>query len=111
MLLITEQAAEALGELIRQKGEDPSAVGLRLSVSKGGCAGLQYDMQIGRPEAGDEIIPAQETRIFVDPDARQHLDGCTLGYTDDLTGSGFRIDNPRAVRSCGCGTSFEPSSD
>jgi iron-sulfur cluster assembly protein len=49
--------------------------------------------------------------VFVDGGSREHLDGCTLDYTDDLTGAGFRIVNPRAVRSCGCGTSFEPAPD
>lgn len=107
MIEITEAAARYLGELAREKG----APGLRLSVEKGGCAGLQYAMNLGEPQAGDEVAERDGAIVSVDPESLQHLSGCILDYSDDLTGSGFRIINPKAARSCGCGTSFEPSGE
>jgi len=108
MLHITESAAEQLRSLAAERSLPPSQ-GLRLSIEKGGCAGLQYGMEIGEKQADDDVSEAHGARVFIDPESREHLDGCTLDYTDDLAGAGFRIVNPRAVRSCGCGTSFEPA--
>jgi iron-sulfur cluster assembly protein len=105
MIEITESAARHLRELTLEKG----ASGLRLAVEKGGCAGLQYAMNLGGPQAGDAVLERDGAVVSVDPESQEHLSGCTLDYTDDLTGAGFRIINPRAARSCGCGTSFEPS--
>jgi iron-sulfur cluster assembly protein len=106
---ITSSAASHLLSLLKEKDIAPDAGGLRLSVEKGGCAGLQYNMAIGMPEAADERIEKDGATVFVDAESASFLDGCTIDYTDGLTGSGFRIVNPKAVRSCGCGTSFEPS--
>lgn len=105
MIEITEAAARHLRELAVEKG----AQGLRLAVERGGCAGLQYAMNLGAPQAGDEIAERDGAVVSVDPESLPHLTGCTLDYSDDLTGAGFRIINPKAARSCGCGTSFEPS--
>ena len=105
MIQITEQAAKHLRELATEQG----APGLRLAVEKGGCAGLQYAMSLGGPQAGDEITERDGAVVAVDPESRSHLDGCTIDYTDGLTGTGFRVINPQASRSCGCGTSFEPA--
>jgi iron-sulfur cluster assembly protein len=110
MLHITESAAEQLRSLAAERAL-AGTQGLRLSVDKGGCAGLQYGMEIGERHEGDEICEAHGAHVFVDPNSREYLDGCTLDYTDDLTGAGFRIVNPRAARSCGCGTSFEPATE
>ncbi len=108
MLHITESAAEQLRSLAAERGlADTQA--LRLSVERGGCAGLQYGMEVGAQQSGDDVHEAHGARVFVDAAAREHLEDCTLDYKDDLAGAGFRIINPRAVRSCGCGTSFEPA--
>ena len=107
MIEITEAAARHLRELALEKG----APGLRLSVEKGGCAGLQYAMNLGGPQAGDEVAERDGAVVSVAPDSLTHLSGCTIDYSDDLTGAGFRIINPKAARSCGCGTSFEPSGE
>jgi iron-sulfur cluster assembly protein len=104
MIHITEQAATHLRELAEEKG----APGLRLAVERGGCAGLQYSMSLGGPKEGDDVTERDGAVVAVDPESIAHLKGCTVDYTDGLTGSGFRIINPRASRSCGCGTSFEP---
>lgn len=110
MLHITESAAEQLRSLAAERSlADTQA--LRLSVDRGGCAGLQYGMEFGEKQEGDEICEEHEARVFVDGGSLEHLDGCTLDYADDLTGAGFRIVNPRAARSCGCGTSFEPAAE
>ena len=61
-------------------------------------------MTFGLPEAADQKIEKDGATVFVDSESAGFLDGCTIDYTDGLTGSGFRIINPKAVRSCGCGT-------
>lgn len=66
-------------------------------------------MTLAEPQDGDQVIEQEGVKVFVDQESGSHLEGCTLDYSDDLTGAGFRIVNPRATRSCGCGTSFEPA--
>jgi len=105
VITVTDKAARALLDLAREKGAD---AGLRLAVEKGGCAGLQYAMTIGGEQPGDLIVSHLGSRVFVDAGSIGHLEGCTLDYEEGLSGAGFRIQNPRAARSCGCGTSFEP---
>ena len=105
MIQLTEQAAKHLRELAAEKGSP----GLRLAVEKGGCAGLQYAMSLGGPQPGDEVMERDGAVVAIDPDSTSHLEGCTIDYSDGLTGAGFRILNPQASRSCGCGTSFEPA--
>ncbi len=107
MMTITEKAAAELRSLLAEKGLGEGS-GLRIGISKGGCAGLQYDMNLGSMAAGDETSERDGMRIFVEAEAARMLAGATLDYVDDLAGSGFRIVNPNAARSCGCGTSFEP---
>jgi len=101
---LTDDAAHALLDLIAAKG---SGEGLRLAVEKGGCAGMQYIMNLDSKRDDDFVVTRLEAKIFVDPESLQYLEGCTLDYVDGLAGAGFRIYNPRAARSCGCGTSFE----
>lgn len=107
MIEITESAAKHLRELATDKGSP----GLRLAVEKGGCAGLQYAMSLGGAREGDEVTERDGAVVAVDPESKSHLEGCTIDYTDGLTGAGFRIINPKAARSCGCGTSFEPGGE
>jgi len=105
MIEISEAAARHLRELAAEKGSG----GLRLGVEKGGCAGLQYAMSLGDPRAGDLLLERDGAVVSVDQESLPHLEDCTIDYVDDLTGAGFRVINPKAARSCGCGTSFEPS--
>jgi iron-sulfur cluster assembly protein len=105
MIHITEQAAKHLREL----AENENSLGLRLAVEKGGCAGLQYSMSLSGPQPGDEMTERDGAVVAIDPESRGHLEGCTIDYSDGLTGAGFRVLNPQATRSCGCGTSFEPA--
>jgi iron-sulfur cluster assembly protein len=106
VITLTDQAALVLLDLITSKG---SGEGLRLAVEKGGCAGLQYVMEIDSAKPTDAIIEHMGAKVFIDPDSAKKLAGSSLDYKDDLSGAGFRIRNPHATRSCGCGTSFEPA--
>jgi len=107
MIEITERAQVQLVELLRNKGASDGA-GLRLGVNKGGCAGWQYEMKVAMPEAGDEVVEKGGARVIVAADSFDKLRGCEIDYSDDLTDAGFKVNNPRARRACGCGTSFEP---
>lgn len=110
MIKVTDSAAEHLLSLLEEKDFSPEEKGLRLFVEKGGCAGMSYAMQIGAQNEGDLVIENGKARVFVDQESLTHLDGCHLDYIDALNDSGFKIENPNAARSCGCGTSFEPAS-
>jgi len=103
---MTDQAARALLDLIAEK---KSGDGLRLGVEKGGCAGLQYVMETGSWREGDTTVEHGGAKVFIDAASTDHLSGSVLDYEDGLSGAGFRIRNPHASRSCGCGTSFEPT--
>jgi len=109
MIEVTDSAAMHLRELVASKGEAPDVTGLRLFVERGGCAGMQYAMKVSAAEEGDETIEKQGALVFVAADSREFLEGCRLDYVDALNDAGFKIDNPNAARSCGCGTSFEPA--
>lgn len=108
MIELTSNAAGHLRGLLEEKGLDTRTAGLRLAIEKGGCAGLQYTMTLGEKTDGDLLVEKDGATVFVDPESASFLSGCTVDYVDELSGAGFRIINPRAVRSCGCGTSFEP---
>lgn len=110
MITLTPKATNALKSLLEQKNASPSA-GLRLAIERGGCAGLAYTMRITEPEPEDEIIECEGTRVLIAPDSLEHLAGSTLDYSDSLSDAGFKITNPNAARSCGCGTSFEPAEE
>ena len=79
-------------------------------MERGGCAGMQYGMKLDHAAEGDEIVEESGARVLIDQESAAYLRGVSLDYCDDLTGTGFRIHNPNAVRSCGCGTSFEAAS-
>ena len=107
---ITEGARRELGALLESKAASATA-GLRLGVSKGGCAGWQYEMKVAEPESGDEIVEMGGARVIIAADSIDKLRGCEVDFSDDLTDAGFKIHNPKARRSCGCGTSFEPEDE
>lgn len=107
MITLTNIAKASLASLLQRKNAD-SNTGLRISVQKGGCAGLQYSMGVAEKEEGDIVFGDAEARIFVEVKAVEFLEGMTLDYSISLSDSGFKIINPNAARACGCGTSFEP---
>ena len=109
MITATSAAVHHLSALLAEQSA-AEARGLRLGVEKGGCAGWQYIMKIDVPAAGDTIIEQDGIRLLVDAESAPLLQGVELDYVDSLNDAGFRINNPNAVRNCGCGTSFETTS-
>ena len=107
MITVTDAAFAQLQTLVRE--QDDPAKGLRILVQNGGCAGLEYGMGLDHAKEGDEIVERGGVKVIIDAESAHFLTGCTIDYADDLAGSGFRIQNPNAARSCGCGTSFEPA--
>jgi iron-sulfur cluster assembly protein len=105
MLTVTDSAVQQLQTLVHE--QDDQTKGLRIFVEKGGCAGMQYGMALDHAQQGDEVFEREGVKVIVDPESAGYLEGATIDYSDDLAGAGFRIKNPNAVRSCGCGTSFE----
>jgi iron-sulfur cluster assembly protein len=80
-----------------------------VQIAKGGCSGLQYEMSLDEKKADDAIVERDGVSFLVDRESAVYLKDATLDFQDGLTGSGFRIVNPNAARTCGCGTSFEPA--
>lgn len=106
MIRFTPEAADRLTHLLRDK-ED---YGLRLIVEDGGCAGRQYRMAVDRAKEGDAVFQTEGGMVFINEKSLPLLSGAVVDFSDSLEDSGFRIENPNAVRSCGCGTSFERNS-
>jgi iron-sulfur cluster assembly accessory protein len=106
MITVTDSAVKQLHALIAGQ-TDATGKGLRIFVEAGGCAGMQYGMALDETKEGDAVIEREGVRVFVDAFSAKYLTGSTIDFSDDLAGAGFRILNPNASRSCGCGTSFE----
>ena len=106
MITLTASAIKELKSLLEKKQAGPG-IGLRLSVQKGGCAGMQYVMEVEAAHEGDDTVEQEGAIVHVSPDSFEYLKGCQLIYEYSLSDSGFKVQNPNASRSCGCGTSFE----
>jgi iron-sulfur cluster assembly protein len=106
MITVTDSAVKQLQSLIQENASEDGK-GLRIFVESGGCAGLQYGMTLDSTKEGDEVIERDGVCIFIDSNSTGYLRGSTIDYADGLSGAGFKINNPNARRSCGCGTSFE----
>ena len=101
---ISERAARRICEIL--KGEGDGAM-LRISVEGGGCSGFQYKFDIDRARADDDVVIERESAVvLVDPASAPFLAGSEVDFVDDLIGASFRVHNPNATASCGCGTSF-----
>lgn len=81
---------------------------LRISVVAGGCSGMTYSACIDNTlsDADQVLFEDRELRVVADPNSANYLDGLQIDYSDDLIASGFRFKNPKAVKACGCGSSF-----
>jgi iron-sulfur cluster assembly accessory protein len=108
MITVTDNAVNHLRALLAEH-EAPANSGLRIFVENGGCSGLQYGMTVAPGQPDDEVTARDGVSVFIDPRSAEYLRGSEIDYHDDLTGTGFRIRNPNAKRTCGCGTSFEPA--
>jgi len=104
MITITESAQTKIAEVLQD--EDPKSR-LRMFVQGGGCSGFQYGFTIDEELNEDDFeIPAGSTTILVDSMSIQYLQGSTVDYVEDLMGAQFKILNPQASSTCGCGSSF-----
>lgn len=109
-ITITDGARSVVQDLLVQKNVPD--YGLRIFVSGGGCSGMQYGMALdAEPGENDVVIDGDGVKIFVDSISMMYLSGSVVDYEDSLMGGGFRIDNPNAVSSCGCGNSFKTSAN
>ncbi len=106
LVTLTETASQKVKQLMQRDGRDAS-FGLRLKVVGGGCSGLQYQLMFDN-QAGDwdEDSEQNGVRVMVDAKSAVYLAGTSVDYVDDLNGSGFKINNPNASSTCGCGQSF-----
>ncbi len=105
MITLTESAQKAISRFI--KGAESPVQGLRISVTGGGCSGMQYGLALEEsPSNDDTIIDVDGLKLFVDPYSAPMLNGVTVDFLDSMEGSGFKFDNPNAKASCGCGNSF-----
>jgi iron-sulfur cluster assembly protein len=108
MINVTESAVNHLRSLLAEQPE-PAGKGLRVQVARGGCSGMQYEMSLDQRQEGDAIVQRGEVEFLIDRESADFLRDATLDFEEGLTGAGFRIVNPNAARTCGCGTSFEPA--
>ncbi|MCU0492157.1 MAG: iron-sulfur cluster insertion protein ErpA [Chloroflexaceae bacterium] len=110
LLTVSSEAAMRLGALMREKQLDGYA--LRVFVHGGGCSGFQYGMTFDNElREGDSELEAHGLPVWVDEVSARYLAGATIDYVDSLMGGGFKIENPNAVASCGCGSSFRTKDD
>jgi iron-sulfur cluster assembly protein len=103
---LTERAAQEIIK-IREENNIPASHGLRVGVKGGGCSGLSYMLAFEEQKhENDVVIENYGIQLFIDPKSIMYLTGTTLDYTDGLNGRGFVFNNPSAVKTCGCGSSF-----
>lgn len=105
MITITEDATNKINDLILEEN-DPN-IKLRMFVQGGGCAGFSYGFTFDTEQNEDDFeFPVGLTKVLVDSISMQYVEGATVNYIEDLTGSRFSITNPQASTTCGCGSSF-----
>ncbi len=101
---LTEPAAQRIAAILG--GEAPGSA-FRVSVEGGGCSGFQYQFAVARtPDPDDAVIEQDGVRVVIDPASMGFLAGARIDFVDDLMGQSFRVVNPNATASCGCGVSF-----
>jgi iron-sulfur cluster assembly protein len=104
-ILLTPSAVSAVRELLSKR--NLTGYALRVFISGGGCSGFQYGMALDaniRDE--DHKMEYDDVKVVVDEVSMKYLNGATVDYVDELMGSGFKIENPNAISTCGCGSSF-----
>lgn len=104
-ITITEAASTKIAEILAE--ENNPAIQLRMFVQGGGCSGFSYGFALDEEKNDDDWeIPAGLTSVRVDAMSAQYIEGATVDYIEDLMGSSFKISNPGATSTCGCGSSF-----
>ena len=107
-ITVTDDAVSQVRSFMEQEDVPEDTAGLRVQVVPGGCSGFQYRLNVEeRPFDDDLLLDVKGVRVFVDPFSAQYLNGVTIDYVTNMQGSGFTFDNPNAVKSCGCGSSFQ----
>lgn len=105
VLTVTPAAVSKIRELIEQRNIPDHA--LRVFVAGGGCSGLSYGMAFeSNIQEFDTLVENEGVKLVIDATSMMYLKGAVIDYVDSLMGGGFRIENPNAVSSCGCGSSF-----
>ena len=105
MVTLSDRAAEEVKGLL-EKQEKPDAM-LRVFVAGGGCSGFQYGMSLEEEAGeGDQTFDLNGVKVIIDPRSAQFIGGAEIDYVDSMMGGGFKIENPNAASSCGCGSSF-----
>ena len=104
-IIFTDAAVKAALNAIKEEGEEGD--GLRVSVMGGGCSGLSYNLDFDKEERmGDLVLEFSGLKVYLDAASLSHLKGTTIDFVNGLNGAGFKFHNPNAVRTCGCGNSF-----
>ena len=104
-MTLTPPAQDKLRQLLQER--NIPTYGLRVFVAGGGCSGLQYGMAFEAAARDfDTVVDQGGVKLFIDPTSMMYLAGASIDYVDSLMGAGFKIENPNAVSSCGCGSSF-----
>ncbi len=107
ILTLTPAAADKIRELLAEEAEGESMV-LRVAIQGGGCSGFQYGLGFDMGAAGGDLeFTLEGVPVVVDPFSAPYLQGATIDFLNSISESGFKIDNPNAVSSCGCGHSFQ----
>ncbi|HIH43132.1 TPA: iron-sulfur cluster insertion protein ErpA [Candidatus Woesearchaeota archaeon] len=102
---ITQKAADKVMQIIQQKKKE--GYGLRLGIVEGGCSGFEYSIVLDDKTNDDDTVVEQKgVKVFVDNKSMEFLRGSLIDYVDTMQGAGFKISNPNAQHSCGCGNSF-----
>lgn len=106
MVTLSNKAVEKVKEILHS--ENKEEWGLRVGLKQGGCSGFSYSLGIDE-KAGSEdaVYEFGGVKVFVNTSLHDLLNGIELDYVDDISGPGFKFSNPNAVRSCGCGKSFD----
>ena len=108
MIEITENATIKIADILAEEN-NPNAR-IRVFVQGGGCSGMQYGFTIDEEQNEDDFeIPAGSLSMLVDSISAQYLQNASIDYVEDLNGSQFKISNPNAATTCGCGSSFSPT--
>jgi iron-sulfur cluster assembly accessory protein len=101
---VSASAAKRIAQILKA---EPAPAMLRVAVTGGGCSGFQYNFTVDDTKMDDDLVVARDgATVLVDPVSLDFLKGAEIDFVDDLIGAAFKINNPNATSSCGCGTSF-----
>ena len=101
---VSARAAKRIAEILKTEAQPAM---LRLAVTGGGCSGFQYNFALDDTRTDDDLVVERDGAIvLIDPMSLDFLKGAEIDFVDDMIGQAFKVNNPNAASSCGCGTSF-----